>query len=232
MIAYILRSKIRRCEKQGMVSFELYRCWQWSLCISSTPENKYRHLECRESLKSHIYIYIYMCVCVCVCFHLQQSDPIKSIQFPKGIVSHTLRALLSFYMTSFVTPQHVQSKASKFWTRLCEQWLQSKATWNKGFQTAEQLHCDTLATRRSLFKYSVLLGTGVAQYIYRLITDWMTGVRSPAEGKDFYSSLFPDQFWGPPNLLYSGTGGSFPGVRRGGAWRWTLTPSRAEIKNE
>jgi hypothetical protein len=46
-----------------------------------------------------------------------------------------------------------------------------------------------------------------------LTTDWTTGVRSPAEAKDFSSSLCPNQLWGPPSLLSNGYRGSFHGSK-------------------
>jgi hypothetical protein len=42
-------------------------------------------------------------------------------------------------------------------------------------------------------------------------------VRSPAEAKDFFSSLCPDRLWGPPSLLYNGYQGCLP-WEKGAAW--------------
>jgi hypothetical protein len=38
-----------------------------------------------------------------------------------------------------------------------------------------------------------ITGAGVTQSLLCLTTDWTTGVRSPAEAKDFSSSLCPNQ---------------------------------------
>jgi hypothetical protein len=80
----------------------------------------------------------------------------------------------------------------------------------------------------------VIPGSRVAQLVYYLATDWKTGVPSPAEAKDFSSSLLcPDRLWGPPILPYSGYRGLFPGGKaRPGRDADHSHPSIAEVKNE
>jgi hypothetical protein len=54
--------------------------------------------------------------------------------------------------------------------------------------------------------------TGVAQWVQCLTTDWMTGVQSPAEAKDFSSSLcVQTSSEAHPASCTMGTGDSFPG---------------------
>jgi hypothetical protein len=61
---------------------------------------------------------------------------------------------------------------------------------------------------------SLRLGAGVAQSVYLIVytTDWTTGVRSPAEAKDFSSSLCVQISSEEHTASYPmGTGGLFPG---------------------
>jgi hypothetical protein len=61
----------------------------------------------------------------------------------------------------------------------------------------------------------------------------VTGVQAPVEAKDFSSSLWPGQFWGPPSLLSNGYGGSFPrGKALPGQNADHSPPSIAGVKNE
>jgi hypothetical protein len=58
-------------------------------------------------------------------------------------------------------------------------------------------------------------------------------VRSPARAKDFSSNFFVQTCSGAhPASCTVGTGGLFPGQSVAGAWRWPLTSSSAEVKNE
>jgi hypothetical protein len=43
-------------------------------------------------------------------------------------------------------------------------------------------------------------------------TGWTTGVQSRKEAKDFSFSLYSDQLWGPPSLLFIGP---LPGIKGG-----------------
>jgi hypothetical protein len=66
----------------------------------------------------------------------------------------------------------------------------------------------------------------------RLTTDSTTGVRSPAEAKDF-SSILCRQLWGPPSLLSNAYRGSIPGKKeRPGRDADHSPPSSAEVKNK
>jgi hypothetical protein len=49
------------------------------------------------------------------------------------------------------------------------------------------------------------------------------GVRVPVGARVFSSARRPDRFWGPPNLLSSVYGTSFPGGKSAGAWSWPFT---------
>jgi hypothetical protein len=63
---------------------------------------------------------------------------------------------------------------------------------------------------------SFSFGTGLAQSVWCLTTGWATGVRSPAEAKDFSSSLCVHTGSEThPDSYPMGTGGRFPGVKRG-----------------
>jgi hypothetical protein len=57
-----------------------------------------------------------------------------------------------------------------------------------------------------------VFGTGVAQSVYCVVTDWTTGVRSPAVAKDDFSSSRRVQTasGAHPASCRMGTGGSFP----------------------
>ena len=54
-----------------------------------------------------------------------------------------------------------------------------------------------------------------------------SGDRIPVVGEIFRTR--PDRPWGPPSLLYSGYR-VFSGGKAAGAWRWSPTPSSAEVK--
>jgi len=54
-----------------------------------------------------------------------------------------------------------------------------------------------------------------------------SGDRIPARSEIFRTR--PDRPWGPPSLLYNGYR-VFPGGKAAGAWRRTLTPPSAEVK--
>jgi hypothetical protein len=67
---------------------------------------------------------------------------------------------------------------------------------------------------------------GIAQSVWCLSTEWMTGVRFPEEVKDFSSILCADQIWGPPSIppnLYQVKARQGPESR-------PITQSSAEIK--
>jgi len=53
------------------------------------------------------------------------------------------------------------------------------------------------------------------------------GIESRLGGEILHSR--PDCLWGPLNILYNGYR-VFRGVKAAGTWRWTLTPSTAEVK--
>jgi len=70
--------------------------------------------------------------------------------------------------------------------------------------------------------------TGIAQSVYRLATGWTVRGWNPGGGGQIFRTC-PDRSWGPPSLLYNGYR-VFPGDEATGTWRWTPTPSSAEIK--
>jgi hypothetical protein len=65
----------------------------------------------------------------------------------------------------------------------------------------------------------------VAQSVYWLATDWATGILSPAEAEDFSSTLCVQTGPGAhPASCTLGTGGSFPGAKRGRGVMLTTDP--------
>jgi hypothetical protein len=74
----------------------------------------------------------------------------------------------------------------------------------------------------------------VAQSVYRLTTDWTTGVRSPTGVEDFSSSPCVHTVSGAHPASYTmGTGGPFPGGKaRPGRDADHSPPSSAEVKYE
>jgi hypothetical protein len=66
------------------------------------------------------------------------------------------------------------------------------------------------------------------------LDDRAIGVRSPAGAENFSSNLLcPDRLWGPPNFLYNGYRGPFPGGKaRPGRDADHSPPSSAEVVNE
>jgi hypothetical protein len=55
-------------------------------------------------------------------------------------------------------------------------------------------------------------------------------VRVPVGSRIFASSYRSDRLWGPPNLLYNGTGSSFPRVKRPGREADHSPPTSADVK--
>jgi hypothetical protein len=66
-----------------------------------------------------------------------------------------------------------------------------------------------------------------AQSVQRLATGWGVRGSNPGVGKIFLTC--PEWPWGPPSLLYDGYR-VFPGGKAAGAWPWTSTTSRAQVK--
>jgi hypothetical protein len=76
---------------------------------------------------------------------------------------------------------------------------------------------------------SLRCGARIAQSVWRLITGWTVRWSNPGGGEIFCTG--PDRPWGPPSLLYNGTG-SFPGVKRPERDADHSPPSSAEITKE
>jgi hypothetical protein len=89
-------------------------------------------------------------------------------------------------------------------------------------------------------KFEVLLwgggggGSGVAQSVQCLTTDWTAGVRSPTEAEDLSSNLCAQTGSGAHPTSYTmGTGGSLSGGKaRPGRDADHSPPSTAEVKKE
>jgi hypothetical protein len=76
--------------------------------------------------------------------------------------------------------------------------------------------CNFISTEVDVKKHAFCTGAGLAQSVYCLTTDWTTGVRSPAEAKDFSSSLcVQTSFETHPASYPMGTGCPFLGVNGG-----------------
>jgi hypothetical protein len=79
----------------------------------------------------------------------------------------------------------------------------------------------------------IIIWAGVGKSVQCLTTDWTTVVRSPTEAKDFSSSLcIHTSSEAHPPSYPMGTGVLSRGQSTVRAWRWPLTPSSAEVKNE
>jgi hypothetical protein len=73
--------------------------------------------------------------------------------------------------------------------------------------------------------YQILLGADLLSQNSVLTLDWTTGVRSPTEAKDFSSSLrVQSSSEAHPASYPMGTGGPFPGVKRGPGVTLTTHP--------
>jgi hypothetical protein len=78
-----------------------------------------------------------------------------------------------------------------------------------------------------------LWATAGPQILISIVWAGTTGVRSPAEAKDFSSSLcIQTSSEAYPASCPLGTRSPFPGVKGGPVWRWPLTASGTEVKNE
>jgi hypothetical protein len=76
-----------------------------------------------------------------------------------------------------------------------------------------------------LYRYTTLSGAAVAQSVLCLTTDWTTGFRSPTEPEDFSSSPCVQTGSGAhPASCTMGTGGPFPGIKRGRGVTLTTHP--------
>jgi hypothetical protein len=70
-------------------------------------------------------------------------------------------------------------------------------------------------------------------FLSALTTDWTTGVRSPPEAEDFFSSLcVQTSFEAHPASYTVGNGGLFPGGKARSGLESDHTPSSVEVKNE
>jgi len=68
----------------------------------------------------------------------------------------------------------------------------------------------------------------IAQSIYRLAMGWKVRESNPSGGGQLFCTR-PHRTWGPPSLLPN-VYRVIPGLKTGGAWRWTPTPYSAEVK--
>jgi hypothetical protein len=83
----------------------------------------------------------------------------------------------------------------------------------------------TVSSRHILRKYCLPYVSRVAQSVQCLTTDWTAGVRSPTEAQDLSSNICIQTGSGAHPTSYTmGTGGSFPGVKRGRGVMLTTHP--------
>jgi hypothetical protein len=84
------------------------------------------------------------------------------------------------------------------------------------------------------YNISLFIRAEVPQLVWCLTTHWTNGVRSPAEAKDFSSSLCTQTGSGAhPSPCTMGTEGRFPGAKaRPGRDADHSPPSSAEVKNK
>jgi hypothetical protein len=83
-------------------------------------------------------------------------------------------------------------------------------------------------------KISIISATnpaGVLQSVQCLTIDWATWVRSPAEAKDFSSSIcVQTSSEAQPSSHPMATRDPFPGIKWAVSWRWPLTQYSAMVK--
>jgi hypothetical protein len=95
-----------------------------------------------------------------------------------------------------------------------------------GYNTKEIIPCRkrgcgwTLCEMEHSCVFTVLIGIGIAQSMYRLATGWTVRGSNPCGGEIFLTH--PDRPWDPPTPLYNWYR-VFPGGKAGGAWRWPPT---------
>jgi hypothetical protein len=84
-----------------------------------------------------------------------------------------------------------------------------------------QIICEEPTILKRLMSQDSVVGTATGDGL----DDRRVGVRVTVGSRIFSSKRRPDQPWGSPSLLSSGTYGFFPGGKVAGEWSWLLTSS-------
>jgi hypothetical protein len=119
-----------------------------------------------------------------------------------------------------------------FWKRVRERrWQCGTPRWDQDLnlctcwrsQVCGQKHWNTRSSMLSFIKITTSRDSAVGIATGYGLDDWEVEVRVLVGSRILTSPCRPDQLWGPPNLLYNGYWGLFPGGNAAGAWSWPLT---------